>query len=143
MDKFMNEALKEAYKAYKKNEVPIGAVIVKNNKIIARAYNKKEKNKIATHHAEILAISKACKKIKNWRLIDCTLYVTVEPYLMCCGAIIQSRINKIVYGIPNKNYGGIESLFNTLENTNIKIEKGIMQEESLALMQKFFDKKRN
>ena len=143
MDKFMIEALKEAKKAYKKNEVPIGAIIVKDNKIIARAYNKKEKNNIATHHAEILAINKACRKIKNWRLNDCTLYVTVEPCVMCCGAIIQSRIKKVVYGISNKNYGGIESIETIFDNTNISIEKGIMQEECLAILQKFFNEKRN
>ena len=139
----MIEALKEAKKAYKKGEVPIGAVIVKNNKIISRAYNQKEKNKIATHHAEILAINKACKKINNWRLIDCTLYVTVEPCLMCCGAIIQSRIKKVVYGISNKNYGGVESINTTLKNTNITVENGIMQDECLNLLQKFFNEKRN
>lgn len=138
MDKFMNEALKEAYKAYKKNEVPIGAVIVKNNKIIARAYNKKEKNKIATHHAEILAISKACKKIKNWRLIDCTLYVTVEPCLMCCGAIIQSRIKKVVYGTSNENYGAVE----LLEKNNIEVEKNVLQNECSFVLQEFFKKRR-
>lgn len=143
MDKFMIEALKEAKKAYKKNEVPIGAVIVKDNKIIARAYNKKEKNNIATHHAEILAINKACRKIKNWRLNDCTIYVTVEPCVMCCGAIIQSRIKKVVYGISNKNYGGIESIATIFDNMNISIEKGIMQEECLAILQKFFNEKRN
>lgn len=143
MDKFMIETLKEAKKAYKKNEVPIGAIIVKDNKIIARAYNKKEKNNIATHHAEILAINKACRKIKNWRLNDCTLYVTVEPCVMCCGAIVQSRIKKVVYGISNKNYGGIESIATIFDNTNISIEKGIMQEECLAILQKFFNEKRN
>lgn len=143
MDKFMIEALKEAKKAYKKNEVPIGAIIVKDNKIIARAYNKKEKNNIATHHAEILAINKACRKIKNWRLNDCTLYVTVEPCVMCCGAIVQSRIKKVVYGISNKNYGGVESIATIFYNTNISIEKGIMQEECLAILQKFFNEKRN
>ena len=143
MDKFMIEALKEAKKAYKKNEVPIGAVIVKNDKIIARAYNKKEKSNIATQHAEILAIDKACRKVKNWRLNDCTIYVTVEPCIMCCGAIIQSRIKKIVYGISNKNYGGVESIATVLDKTNISIEKGIMQNECLAILKKFFNKKRN
>ena len=139
----MIEALKEAKKAYKKNEVPIGAVIVKNDKIIARAYNKKEKSNIATQHAEILAIDKACRKVKNWRLNDCTIYVTVEPCIMCCGAIIQSRIKKIVYGISNKNYGGVESIATVLDKTNISIEKGIMQNECLSILKKFFNKKRN
>ena len=139
----MMEALKEAKKAYENDEVPIGAVVVKNNKIIARAYNNKEKNNIATHHAEILAINKACKKNKNWRLNDCTIYVTVEPCVMCCGAIIQSRIKKIVYGISNKNYGGVESIAKIFDGTDISIEKGIMQDDCLELLQKFFNEKRN
>ncbi|MFA5602312.1 MAG: nucleoside deaminase [Bacilli bacterium] len=90
-------ALKEAKKAYKKNDVPVGAIIVKNNKIIARAYNRKEKTKIATHHAEILAIEKACKKLNDWRLNDCEMYVSLEPCLMCKGAIMESRIKKAIY----------------------------------------------
>ena len=97
---FMKEALKEAEKAYKKLEVPVGAIIVKDGKIIARAYNQKESKTDTTKHAEILAIQKANKKLKSWRLIDCEMYVTLEPCTMCAGAIIHSRIKK-VYIVSN------------------------------------------
>ena len=142
MEKYMNEALKEANKALKKGEVPIGCVIVKKNKIISRGYNKKESSKYATAHAEIIAINKACKKLKNWRLNDCALYVTVEPCLMCCGAIIQSRIKKVVYGTPNEYYGAVESLGNTLANYDIEIKKGILQNKCSFIIQEFFKKRR-
>lgn len=132
---FMKEAIKEAKKALKFDEIPVGAVIVKNNKIIARAYNIKEKNNDATKHAEIIAISKACKKINNWRLDDCTLYVTMEPCMMCCGAIEQSRIKKIVYGIKNENYGSSKLLDKTT-----KIVPGICEKECLDLVQSLFKK---
>ena len=98
-EKYLKIAYKEALKAYKKGDIPVGCVIVKKNKIVAKAYNKKEKNNIATYHAEILAINKACKKLKTWHLDDCILYTTMEPCIMCSGAIIQSRIKKIVYSI--------------------------------------------
>lgn len=139
---FMEEALKEAKKAYKKNEVPIGAIIVKDNKIIARSYNRKEKTQIAIQHAEILVIEKACKKLKNWRLLDCSLYVTVEPCMMCCGAIIQSRIKKIVYGTKNSNFGSVESVANLLNKNDIEIKSGILKEKCEAIITEFFNKKR-
>lgn len=143
---YMKEALKEAEKAYRLGDVPVGVVIVKDDKIIARGYNKKEKNNIATEHAEIIAINKACKKIKNWRLNDCIMYVTLEPCLMCAGAIIQSRIKKIVYGASNKNYGYVESIDQILSNKKngyiVEIEKGVLQEQSVQLLQKFFKEKR-
>ena len=134
MEKYMLEALKEADKAFKLGEVPIGAVIVKDGKIISRAFNKKESSNLATSHAEILAINKACKKLNNWRLLDCTLYVTVEPCLMCCGAIIQSRIKKVIYGTTNEYYGAVESIDNTLKKYNIEVESNILKE--------FFKKRR-
>ena len=96
--------------------MPVGAVIVKNNKIIAKAYNKREKNQIATHHAEILAIQKACKKLKSWRLDDCDMYVTLEPCPMCAGAIINARIKNLYYAVKDESSGGITK-FNILENT--------------------------
>ena len=142
MEKYMNEALKEANKALKKGEVPIGCVIVKDDKIISRGYNKKESSNFATAHAEIIAINKACKKLNNWRLSDCTLYVTVEPCLMCCGAIIQSRIKKVVYGTPNEYYGAVESLGNTLNNYDIEVKKGILQNKCSCIIQEFFKKRR-
>ena len=141
-EKYMIEALKEAKKAYKKKEVPIGAIIVRNDKIIARAYNRKEKTQVAIQHAEILAIIKACKKMKNWRLLDCTLYVTVEPCMMCCGAIIQSRIKKIVYGTKNDNFGSVESVDSLLNKYNIEIKNGILEEKCKKIITEFFNKKR-
>lgn len=141
---FMKEAFKEAQKAYKKNEVPVGAVVVKNGKIIARGYNKKEKTNLATRHAEIIAIEKACKKLKNWHLEDCELYVTLEPCLMCCGAIIQSRIKKLYYGVKSDRFGYVESvdkLFN--KNTHIMTEvRNLNDTESLKILQDFFKNKR-
>ncbi len=97
-EKFMKEALKEAKKAYLKDEIPVGAIIVKDNKIIARAYNTKETKGISITHAEILAIEKACKKIGAWRLIGCEMYVTLEPCPMCAGALINSRIEGLYIG---------------------------------------------
>ena len=138
----MLEALKEANKAYKLGEVPIGAIIVKDNKIISRAYNKKESSNLATSHAEILAINKACKKLKNWRLVDCTLYVTVEPCLMCCGAIIQSRIKKVVYGTHNEYYGAVESIAKTLKKYNVEVRSNILQNECSYILKEFFKKRR-
>ena len=138
MEKYMLEALNEANKAFSINEVPIGCVIVKDNKIISRGYNKKESTNLVTSHAEIIAINKACKKLNNWRLLDCTLYVTVEPCLMCCGAIIQSRIKKVVYGTPNEIYGAVEML----EKNNIEVEKNILQNKCSCILQEFFKKRR-
>ena len=142
MEKYMLEALKEANKAFKLGEVPIGAVIVKDDKIISRAFNKKESSNLATSHAEILAINKACKKLNNWRLLDCTLYVTVEPCLMCCGAIIQSRIKKVVYGTSNEYYGAVESIDNTLKKYNIEVENNILQNKCSYILKEFFKKRR-
>lgn len=137
--KYMNEALKQAKKAYKKGDVPIGTIIVKDNKIIAKAYNKKEKNKIATSHAEIIAINKACKKLRTWHLENCILYTTMEPCMMCTGAILQSRIENICYGISNKSFGAIHNL---KKNNKISIEGHILEKECLELVQKFFRNKR-
>ena len=114
-EKFMKEALKEAQKAFDKEEVPVGAVIVKDGKIIARAHNLKESKKQPTSHAEILAIEKACKKLDAWRLEDCEMYVTLEPCMMCCGALIQSRIKKVIYGAKSYQNGAIESLFKAFD----------------------------
>ena len=115
---YMKTALKEAFKAYKAGDVPVGAVIVKNNKIISKAHNTKEKSKNAINHAEILVINKACKKLKTWHLNDCILYTTMEPCMMCCGAIIQSRIKEIHYILDNDQFGCLKLLENN--NTIIK-----------------------
>lgn len=133
---YMDIAIKEAKKALKHNEVPVGAVIVKKNKIISQAYNIKEKKRDVTKHAEIIAISKACKKLKNWRLDDCVLYVTMEPCMMCSGAIEQSRIKKVVYGVKNENYGFTNYL------KTVEIISQIRELECKKLIQSFFKKKR-
>lgn len=141
----MIAALKEAQMALKSGDVPIGAVIVKNGKIIAKAHNQKEKNKNAIEHAEILAISKACKVLKNWHLDQCELYVTVEPCLMCAGAIIQSRIPKLVYGTTNDKFGyinSIESIFDNKNNHKPIIISGVLANECKKIITDFFKEKR-
>lgn len=141
-EKYMHVAIKYATKAYNKGEIPVGAVIVRNNKILAKTYNKKEKYNNAVCHAEILAIIKACKKLKKWRLDDCDIYITMEPCMMCMGAIKESRIKNIYYGIKNKKYGYLES--NDFEINKIKtnIEGNVLANESLQLLQNFFEIKR-
>ena len=141
-EKFMKEALKEANKAYKKLEIPVGAVIVKEGKIIAKAHNQKEEKLDTTKHAEILAIQKASKKLKSWRLIDCEMYVTLEPCPMCAGAIINSRIQKVYIGTNDKKSGTVGSIFNLFEdytfNHKVKYEKNIMQKECEKILKDFF-----
>lgn len=133
-NKYMLEAIKEAEKAFSFDEVPVGAVIVKNDEIISRAYNRKEIENISTRHAEIIAIENACKKLKNWRLDQCTLYTTLEPCSMCMGAILESRISRIVYGCPkNENY---------FPGNNLIIVGNVESDKCLLLMQKFFKNKR-
>lgn len=143
---FMHFAIKEAKKALAKNEVPVGAVIVKNNKVISMAHNKTEKNKTATNHAEILAIQKACKKLGDWRLNDCEIYVTLEPCCMCSGAIINSRIKKVVFGAYDTNMGCAGGAYNLFkfEKLNFKGEiiGGVKEEECSSLLKKFFKSKR-
>lgn len=140
-EKWMNEALKEAKKAYEKEEIPVGAVIVKDNKIIARAHNLKELRKTAIAHAEILAIQKANKKLQNWRLLDCDLYVTLEPCMMCLGAIISSRIKNIYIGTldPKHEEKEAEKRLHEYElQYGINIEVGILQEECEHILKDFF-----
>ena len=140
-NKFMKIALNEAKKAYKKNEVPIGALIVKDNKVIAKAHNLREKNNLTTSHAEILAIQKANKKLKSWRLDSCTLYVTIEPCPMCAGAIIQSRIKEVVYGARDLKAGAHSSVLNLFElpfNHKVNIKSGILEVESANIISQFF-----
>ena len=141
-EKFMKEALKEAKKAYDKLEVPVGAVIVKDGKIIARAHNLKETKYDTTKHAEILAIQKASKKLKTWRLLDCEMYVTLEPCSMCAGALINSRIKKLYIGTMDEKTGAAGSVLNLFEdytfNHKVEVEKGIMKEESESLLKDFF-----
>jgi len=144
---FMQLAIEEAKKAYKKEEVPVGAVIVKNGKIISRAYNKKENKKDTTNHAEILAIKKASKKLKSWRLTDCEMYVTLEPCSMCAGALIQSRIKKVYIGAMDEKTGACGSKLNLLQdfkfNHTVEIETGVMEKECSLILQEFFKFLRN
>lgn len=141
-EKFMKEALKEAKKAYDKLEIPVGAVIVKDNKIIARAHNLKELKQDTTKHAEILAIKKASKKLNNWRLTDCEIYVTLEPCPMCAGAIINSRIKKVYIGAKDLKTGACGSKLNLLQDydfeTSVESELGILEEECQSMLKDFF-----
>lgn len=145
-EKYMNEALKEAKKAEKIGEVPIGAVIVKDDKIIARAYNLRETKMNSLKHAEIIAIDKACKKLGNFRLENCDIYVTVEPCLMCAGAIVQSRIKKVYFGTPDEKYGAVLSVANAFDiksNHKVDVEHGICKYECESIIKDFFKKLRN
>lgn len=141
-ERFMKEALKEARKAYDKLEVPVGAVIVKNGKIIARGYNQKETKKDTIKHAEIIAIEKASKKLDSWRLNDCEMYVTLEPCPMCAGAIINSRIKKIYIGTLDEKTGAVGSVLDLFLdytfNHKVEVEKGIMQKDCEKILKDFF-----
>jgi tRNA(adenine34) deaminase len=143
---FMMEALKQAKLAQKKDEVPVGAVIVLNDTIIAKAHNLRHNKQNALLHAEIIVIDKACKKLKSWRLEDCELYVTLEPCSMCAGAIINSRIKTVYYGAYDKKAGACGSVVNLLENKqfnhNPEVFGGIMEEECGAILTDFFENKR-
>lgn len=140
--KYMKIALKEAQKAYEKDEVPVGAIIVKDEKIIARAHNQKEEKTDTTKHAEILAIQKASKKLKAWRLENCTMYVTLEPCTMCIGAAINARIKRLVYGASDEKTGACGSVLNIPEeykfNHIVEIEKNIEEEKCKKILQTFF-----
>lgn len=139
---YMKEALVQAQKAYKKGEVPVGAVIVRNGRIIAKAYNQKEYKNDTTNHAEILAIKKASKKLKSWRLSDCEMFVTLEPCSMCAGALIQSRISKVYIGAMDEKTGACGSVLNLLSdykfNHVVEIQKEILKPECEAILKKFF-----
>lgn len=142
--KYMKAAIREAKKALAIDEVPIGCIIVKNDKIIARAYNKRVKDKSSLSHAEILTIKKACKKIGDWRLEDCTMYITLEPCPMCAGAIVQARIPKVVIATMNPKAGCAGSVINLLNmpNLNHQVEISMADEEekneAAKLLQDFF-----
>lgn len=141
-NKYMKLALKEAQKAFKKEEVPIGAIIVKDGKIISRAHNLRETKKQACAHAEILAIQKACKKLESWRLEDCDMYVTLEPCPMCAGAILNSRIKNVYIGAMEQRSGAAGSKINLFEdyvfNHKTNYNVGIMENECKQIIQDFF-----
>ena len=141
-ESFMKQAVKQAKKAYDKLETPIGCVIVHEDKIIARGYNKRNMKKNALAHAEILAINKASKVLGDWRLEDCTMYVTLEPCPMCAGAIVQARIPRVVIGSMNPKAGCAGSVLNLLQqdglNHQVEVTKGVLAEECSGLMTSFF-----
>lgn len=147
--KYIKIALEEAKKAYEKGEIPIGAVIVKNNQVISSSHNLKETLGCATRHAEIIAIEKASEVINDWRLNECEMYVTMEPCIMCCGALIQSRINKVYYILDNSKFGGIGGMNRILENNHnnhiVQIEKindFTLESKYKQILKEFFSDKR-
>ncbi len=138
---YMKHAITRAKAAAKCDEVPIGAVIVKDDKIISTGRNMRENKKNALHHAEIIAIDRACKKLNAWRLNDCTLYVTMEPCPMCAGAIVNSRIKRVVFGCYDKKAGAMGSVFNISEyplNHKYEVLGGVMETECASLLSNFF-----
>ena len=139
---FMRAAIKQAQKAYEKSEVPIGCVIVHDGKIIARGYNRRNTDRSTLAHAEITAIRKAAKKLGDWRLEDCTLYVTLEPCPMCAGAIVQARVTECVIGCMNPKAGCAGSVTNLLEmdgfNHKVIVRRGILEEECSSMLKTFF-----
>ena len=145
-EKFMREALKQAKKAALAGEAPIGAVIVRKEKIIARAYNKREIKKNALSHAEISAINKACSRLGGWRLPECDMYVTLEPYPMCAGAIINARIENVYFGAYDKKAGcagSVTDLFKAgMFNHDVNVTGGVMEKECSELLSSFFKKLR-
>ena len=143
--KYMEIALAEAHKAAKEGEIPVGAVIVKDGEVIASAHNNREATGDATGHAEVLAIRKACETLGGWHLEKCTLYVTLEPCPMCMGAIINSRLGKVVFGAKDAKAGACGSVIDLRSyplNHKPQVESGFMSEESLALLSVFFREKR-
>ncbi len=145
-EKFMKLALEEAQKALRKDEVPIGAVIVLNGKVIAKGHNLMEKKQKATVHAEINAINKACRKLKSWRLLDCELYVTLEPCPMCAGAIANARMKKVYFGAYELKSGSAVSKYPILSqsglNHTVECEGGILQGECENIIKNYFKSKR-
>ena len=143
---FMREALKEAEKAYALSEIPIGAVLVHEGEIIARAHNRRELDNDATAHAEILAIREANERLGRWRLTGCALYVTIEPCPMCAGAVVNARVDRVVYGGSDYKGGAVESLFNVLTHPGLnhepQIVSGVLGDECADIMRRFFRERR-
>ena len=146
-DYFMREALRQAQKAYAACEVPVGAVVVREGKIIARAYNQVELLKDATAHAEMLALTQAEAAVGDWRLMDCDLYVTKEPCAMCAGALVHTRIHRVIFGCADPSAGAAGSMINLLQmptfNHHCEITVGVLQKECAATLQDFFSKRRD
>ena len=145
-DFFMSKALKEAEKSLDKAEIPIGCVIVKDGEVVGRGHNAREELNQAIMHAEVMAIQEANRTVGNWRLLDCTLFVTIEPCVMCSGAIGLARIPKVIYGASNQKFGGAGSLYDILRderlNHRVEVETGVMEEECAKIMQDFFRQSR-
>lgn len=145
-EKYMNEAIKEAKKAYRLGEVPIGCVIVYEDKIIGRGYNRRKTDKNTLAHAEISAIKKASRKMGDWRLEGCTMYVTLEPCQMCAGACVQARIDKVVIGCMSPKSGCAGSILNLLNvpqfNHQVEIERGVLEEKCSSMLTDFFSELR-
>jgi len=143
---FMREALRQAQKAYAADEVPVGAVIVRGGKIVARAYNQVELLKDATAHAEMLALTQAEAAVGDWRLTDCNLYVTKEPCAMCAGALVHTRVRRVIFGCADNLSGAAGSMMNLLQmptlNHRCEITSGVLQNECAAILQEFFRKRR-
>lgn len=141
-EKYMKEALRQAKKAYALGEVPIGCVIVYEGKIIGRGYNRRNTDKTTLAHAELTAIKKACKKLGDWRLEDCTMYITLEPCPMCAGAIVQARVSRVVAGSMNPKAGCAGSVLNLLQepgfNHQVQFEPGVLSQACTAMLQQFF-----
>ena len=144
-ERFMKEALAEAERAFAMGEVPVGAVVVKNGNVIARGCNRRETDRVATAHAELLAMEEACRKLNTWRLSDCTLYVTLEPCPMCAGTAINARLGRVVYGAKDAKAGAMGSVLSLSAyplNHSPKITSGVLEEECRALLRGFFEEKR-
>ena len=141
-EKYMKQAIRLAGKAAELGEVPIGCVIEYQGKVIGRGYNRRTTDKSTLAHAEIIAIKKACKKMGDWRLEDCTMYVTLEPCQMCAGAIVQARVKKVVIGCMNPKAGCAGSILNVLQmdefNHQVEIERGVLEEECSQMLKEFF-----
>jgi tRNA(adenine34) deaminase len=142
----MKKALEEAQKAFEKDEVPVGAVIVRNGEIIAAAHNRREMLRDATAHAEMLAIREACETLGGWRLLDCDMYVTLEPCVMCGGAILQARIERLYIGTMDPKGGAAGSILNLFEdyhfNHKTQVIKGILEDECSQILKDYFKRKR-
>ena len=142
---YMKEALAEAKLALETGDVPVGAVVVKDGRIIARAHNRREADRVATAHAELLAMEEACRALGSWRLSDCTLYVTLEPCPMCAGTAVNARIPPVVYGAKDAKAGAMGSVLSLSAyplNHSPKITSGVLEEECRALLREFFERKR-
>ena len=144
---FMREALRQGQKAYAADEVPVGAVVARENKIIGRAHNQVELLKDATAHAEMLALTQAEAAVGDWRLTDCDLYVTKEPCVMCAGAVVHTRIRRVIFGCADRSAGAAGSMMNLLQmptlNHRCEITSGVLQNECAAILQDFFRKRRD